>query len=86
MINAPHEEPEHGTETIAADSSLQAAPISESEPRDESRSTAELLDRLRRNNATLLHQSQRVEELESVLTCLVHLAAKVRKLERENDC
>jgi hypothetical protein len=80
MINA-HEEHEHGT-----DSHLQATPISETEPRDESRCTAELLDRLRRNNATLLHQSQRVEELESVLTCIVHLAAKVRKLERENDC
>jgi len=86
MINSAHEEHEHDTEAIAADSHPQVAPISETEPQDESRCTAELLDRLRRNNATLLHQSQRVEELESVLTCIVHLAAKVRKLERENDC
>lgn len=49
------------------------------------RNLDDLLDRIRQNNHTLLGQSQRIEELESVLTCITHLSAKVRRLEAEQS-
>lgn len=48
-------------------------------------STAELTDRIRQSKKTLLFQAQRIEQLESVLICIVALNAKLRKLELEAE-
>lgn len=47
--------------------------------------TADLLERLRRNNRTLLVRRERIVELESVANCIVHLSSKVQKPELENE-
>lgn len=41
----------------------------------------ELLEKLREANKQIVLQSQRIEELESYLNCIVRLSAKVRELE-----
>lgn len=41
----------------------------------------ELLEKLRAANKQIVLQSQRIEELESYLHCIVSLSAKVRELE-----
>lgn len=41
----------------------------------------ELLEKLRAANKQIVMQSQRIEELESYLRCIVSLSAKVRELE-----
>ncbi|MCE9605093.1 MAG: hypothetical protein K8U03_09365 [Planctomycetia bacterium] len=45
------------------------------------RSAAELLEQLRLANKQIVLQSQRIEELQGYLTCIVSLSAKVRELE-----
>jgi hypothetical protein len=42
-----------------------------------------LREQLRACNKTILDQSQRIEELESYLACIVNLSAKVKELELE---
>ena len=50
---------------------------------DSQPSVDDLLKQARRHNKTILDQSQRIEELESYLACVVTLTAKVKELELE---
>lgn len=45
----------------------------------------ELLEKLRAANKQIVLQSQRIEELESYLNCIVSLSAKVRELELDSS-
>lgn len=72
-------------ESCAVDARLEGAGDSPADTGD-SRSVADLLNGIRANNRTLLQQSERIEELQSVLSCILYLTGKVRNLELENDC
>lgn len=70
-----------GLKHEVADVSCESDPFSASAPLMQSAS--ELTDCIRQSKKTLLFQAQRIEELESVLTCIVALSGKLRQLEAE---
>lgn len=91
MINTAPTANEHACETCAvdsrvSDSCVEGAPDSIPAAGDGNPSIADLVKGMRENNRTLLHQSERIEELQSVLNCILYLTEKARRLERENDC
>lgn len=45
----------------------------------------EFVEQIRSQNRTILNQSQRIEELESYLNCIVTLTSKIKELELEID-
>lgn len=86
MIQTASTSNDHGCETCAVDSCLPSASDSVSGPGDDGRNISALVASMRENNRTLLHQSERIEELQSVLSCILYLTGIVKTLERENDC
>lgn len=47
------------------------------------KTVGDLLEQLRQKNKTILDQSQRIEELEAIVGCFVHLNARVKELEMD---
>lgn len=62
-----------------------AQPVAPTSPSDATLSVDELRERIRRNNRTLLEQSRRLEELESVLSCVAYFSSKLKQLEAESN-
>jgi len=59
--------------------------LSEGNSSEQRHVAEDLVNGLREKQKTLLDQSQRIEELESVLTCILYLTDKRKTLELEND-
>ena len=59
--------------------------LSECSSADQNQVADDRVSHLRQKQKTLLDQSQRIEELESVLTCILYLTDKRKTLELEND-
>jgi hypothetical protein len=86
MINSASTANDHDFDTNTADFRREDAPDSSTDAGESGLSVAALVDGMRKNNRILMHQSERIEELQSVLSCILYLTGKVRNLERENDC